>query len=66
MGRVDYNLQPGIYHPLTRKVSLNSADALAHAQTDDPLASARGVVWALIFGLVFWVGLYVIWRLVFR
>ena len=66
MGRFECSVAPSIDNPLVQQNVTKSNDAPAHVQADDPLASARGVVWALIFGALFWVGPYMLWRLMFR
>ena len=63
MGSIEYTVEPSADLPKSGLEMMDGADA--QGETDDPLAAARGVAWALIAGIVLWVGIYLLWRVVF-
>ena len=63
MGSIEYTVEPSVDIPPGRLDMMEGAET--QAEMDDPLAAARGVAWALIAGVTLWVGLYLVWRVVF-
>ncbi len=66
MGSIEYSAEPAAEIAQARRDVMDIADAPAGSESDDPLAAARGVTWALVFGVLAWVGLYLLWRVMFR